>query len=186
MTRARIDGLLVAGGRSRRFGSDKRRARFGDATLAERSLALLRRAVDGDVFVAGRGAFDHPVSATFVEDASAGAGPLGGLVGALHRIRFGALVMPCDAPLVRADTLEALARLGRRTGRIVVVRSRRGLEPLVAFYPRRALPFLAGGLREGSRALHRLVVRAGAIAIDAPDSRELVNVNRPADFDRLA
>ena len=182
MTR-RIDGLLVAGGRSTRFGSDKRRARFGAQTLAERSLSLLRTAVEGDIFVAGHGAFDHPVSATFVDDASAGAGPLGGIVGALLRVRFGVVVVPCDAPLVRGDTLRSVAALGRRTERIVVVRSRRGIEPLVAFYPRRALPFLAAGLREGNRALHRLVARSGALAVEAPDSREMRNVNRPADLD---
>jgi len=191
----RVDGLLVAGGRSRRFGSDKRRAqlgaqpgsqfgsRFGSQTMTERSLALLRACTDGDLFVAGDGAFDHPVAAIFVADASANSGPLGGLVGALSRSRFGVLVLPCDAPLVRADTLASLARLGRRRARTVVVRSRRGLEPLVAFYPRSALPFLAAALREGNRALHRLVPRLGAIEVEAGDAREMHNVNRPGDLD---
>ncbi len=186
MTRRRIDGLLVAGGRSRRFGADKRRVSLEGRTLAERSLALLRGVVDGDVFVAGYGAFDHPVWATFVADADPGAGPLGGLVGALLRARFGVLVMPCDAPLVRADTLRAVVKLGRTSARPVVVRSHRGLEPLVAFYPRRVLPFLAAGLREGNRALHRLVVRIGALEIGAPDPREMHNVNRPQDLERIA
>jgi molybdopterin-guanine dinucleotide biosynthesis protein A len=186
MSRPRIDGLLVAGGRSRRFGTDKRRAALAGRTLAERSLSVLRRTVDGDVFVAGDGAFDHPVSAIFVGDAVAGAGPLGGLVGALLHARFGVLVMPCDAPLVRTDTLASLARLGRRSGQVVVVRSSRGIEPLVAFYPKRVLPFLSAGLREGNRALHRLIGRIGALEIDAPDPREMHNVNHPEDLARIA
>jgi molybdenum cofactor guanylyltransferase len=179
----RVDGLLVAGGRSRRFGSDKRKALAGGATLAERSLCLLRASVDGDVFVAGRGAFDHPVGAIFVADAGHHAGPLAGLVAALQRSRAGVLVMPCDSPLVRPDTLSALSRLGRRRGRTVVVRSRRGVEPLVAFYPKAALPWLAAGLREGNRALHRLLPRLRPLEVEAAGAHEMHNVNRAADLD---
>jgi molybdopterin-guanine dinucleotide biosynthesis protein A len=122
------------------------------------------------------------VNSIFVADASANAGPLGGLVGALARSRFGLVVLPCDAPLLRADTLAAVARIGRRRGRTVVVRSARGVEPLIGFYPRSALPFLAAALREGSRALHRLLPRLGALEIAAGDSREMHNVNRPGDL----
>jgi len=174
----------MAGGRSRRFGRDKRRALFNGRTLAERSLALLRSAVDGTVMVAGRGAFDRPVDAVFIEDADAGAGPLAGLVAALQRSRRGVLVLPCDAPLLRADTVSAIARAGRRSGGTVVARSRRGLEPLVAFYPKAALPILAAGLREQTRALHRLLPRLRARAIEAGDGREMHNVNSPADLER--
>ncbi len=181
--RRRIDGLLLAGGQSRRFGSDKRRAVFGTRTMAAGALALLRGAVDGDVFVAGRGAFERPVDAVSIEDAARGRGPLGGLVSALGRSRFGVLVVPCDAPLLRGDTLAAVARLGRRHGRTVVVRSRRGLEPLVAFYPRPALPVLAAGLREGTLALHRLLGRLAPLEVQSFDGRELHNVNTTRDLE---
>lgn len=182
-TVARVDGLLVAGGRSRRFGRDKRRERVGSQTLAERALELLRGSVDGEIFLAGTGAFDHPRAAIFVADAAPGMGPLGGLVAGLLRSRFGVLVLPCDAPLLGADTLRSVAHLGRHRARTVVVRSSRGLEPLVAFYPRSALPLLAAGLREGNRALHRLLPRLGALEIRALDGRELHNVNRPGDLE---
>ncbi len=178
-----IDGLLVAGGRSRRFGADKRRALLAGTTLAERAIALLRGATGGDLFIAGDGAFDHPVDAIFLRDAAANAGPLGGILAALARSRYGVVVLPCDAPFVRADTLATLARLGLRRGRAVCVRSPRGVEPLVAFYPRSALPILAGGLREGTKALHRLLPRLRASCVDTTGARELHNVNRPGDLE---
>lgn len=180
-----MDGLLLAGGRSSRFGGDKRRAVLGGRTLAERSLALLR-ARCANVFVAGRGAFDHDVRAVFVADEKAGAGPLGGLAAGLARSRDGVLVLPCDAPLVSADTLEALARAGRRRGRAVVLRSARGVEPLVAFYPRSALPVLRAALREGNMALHRLLPRLRAIELRIGAAREVLNVNRRGDLDEVA
>jgi molybdopterin-guanine dinucleotide biosynthesis protein A len=180
---ARLDGLLVAGGRSRRFGGDKRFARFGRATLAELALSVLRAHCGSGLFVAGRGAFAHPVRAVFVADAAAGVGPLGAIVAALRRARFGVLVLPCDAPFVRSDTVAAIARAALRGGRAVVARSPRGLEPLLAFYPRAALPFLEASLKARRVALHRLLARLDAVEIAVRDGRELHNVNRPADLE---
>lgn len=180
----RVDGLLLAGGRARRFGADKRRASIDGRTLAERALHLLRGAVDGDVFVAGRGAFDRPIRALLVEDAAQGAGPLAGIVAALGRSPFGVLVLPCDAPLVRSDTLAAVVRAALRRGRTVVARSPRGLEPLVAFYPRSALPLLSASLSARHCALHRLVSKLDAVVVDVRDARETHNVNRPIDLEQ--
>lgn len=180
----RVDGLLLAGGRSRRFGSDKRRARFGAATLAEGALRLLRGAVDGDVFVAGRGAFARPVPALFIEDAASGAGPLGAIVAGLQRARFGVLVLPCDSPFVRRDTLASVMRIALRTGEAVVVRSPLGLEPLVAFYPRSALPLLQAALRAGRLAIRQALPHMAVRILEVRDSREVLNVNRPSDLER--
>jgi molybdopterin-guanine dinucleotide biosynthesis protein A len=181
----RIDGLLLAGGLSRRFGSDKRRAVFGGRTLAARALIPLRGAVDGEVFVAAaRGRDDWPLTSILVEDASTGAGPLAGLLGGLARSRFGVLVSPCDTPLLRVATLQALADLGRRHGRTVIARGSNGIEPLVAFYPRAAFPVLAAALREGTLALHRAIRPLRPLELRMVDAAEFRNVNRPEDLPR--
>ncbi|HYC00652.1 MAG TPA: molybdenum cofactor guanylyltransferase [Candidatus Limnocylindrales bacterium] len=181
--RSRIDALLIAGGRSRRFGADKRHALLGTRTLAEIALAKLRAVADGDVFVAGAGALVRPAPVIFVEDAQRGRGPLAGIAGGLLRASFGVIVMPCDAPFVHVDTLATLARLGRRSGRAAVLRGARGWEPLVAFYPKSVLPALLGALREGLLAPHRLLARLGALAVSAPSAAETWNINRAGDFE---
>lgn len=178
----RVDGLLVAGGHARRFGSDKRRALFGSVTLAEAALARLREAVDGDVFIAGTGAFARPVHAHFVEDAAKGSGPLGAIVAGLVRSRFGVLVLPCDAPFVHRDTLACVTRMALASGDPVVVRSPRGLEPLVAFYPRSALPLLRRALVARRLALYQSLPLLNVRIVEARDSREFFNVNRPTDL----
>jgi len=179
---ARIDGLLLAGGRSRRFGRDKRHALLAGRTLADIAMCKLRAVVDGDLWVAGAGAFDARGGAFMADDLVRGRGPLSGIAGGLLRVSFGVLVLPCDVPLVTLDTLSALARAARRSGRVVAVRSVRGWEPLVAFYPRAVLPRLAAALREGQRAPHRLLERLGALALAAGSSDEVCNVNRLEDL----
>ncbi|HYC57103.1 MAG TPA: molybdenum cofactor guanylyltransferase [Candidatus Binatia bacterium] len=181
---ARIDGLLVAGGRSRRFGSDKRHALLGTRTLAEIAASTLRRVAGGPLLIAGRGVQAGAGTAIFVEDLQRGRGPLSAIAGGLARARFGVLVMPCDAPFVHVDTLSAIARLGRSSGRVAALRSPRGWEPLVAFYPATVLPILTAALREGLLAPHRLLARMGALAVPAASPAEVWNVNRISDLER--
>lgn len=178
----RIDGLLLAGGRSRRFGRDKRRALLGGRALADIAIARLRAVVDGDLWIAGAGTFQAGGPAFLVDDLVRGGGPLSGIAGGLLRARLGVLVLPCDVPLVSPDTLVSLLRVARRTGRVVALRSLRGWEPLVAFYPRAAFPLLAAALREGQRAPHRLLERLGALALPAGRTGEVWNVNRVEDL----
>jgi molybdopterin-guanine dinucleotide biosynthesis protein A len=155
----------------------------GGVALARVALASLRGCVDGSVFVAGPAAFDGWAPGVVqVVDADAGAGPLAGIVGALGLARFGLLVLPCDVPFVQGDTLAAVAALGRRRGRAVAVRGPAGVEPLVAFYPRSALPLLGAALKGGARAPHRLLPRLGALVV-AATAAELLNVNRTEDLE---
>jgi len=179
---ARIDGLLLAGGRSRRFGRDKRRALLGGRTLADIAIAKLRAVVDGDLWIAGAGTFEARGRAFLVDDLVRGRGPLSGIAGGLMRTSFGILVLPCDVPLVGLDTLSALTRMARRCGRVVALRSMRGWEPLVAFYPRTAFPQIAAALREGQGAPHRLLERLGALALPVGRTDEMCNVNRVEDL----
>lgn len=182
MAGARIDGLLIAGGRSRRFGRDKRNALLSGRTLADIALSKLRAVVDGDLWIAGAGTFKAAGRWLLVDDLDAGAGPLSGIAGGLLRARSGVLVLPCDVPLVAVDTLTAVVAAARRSNRVVALRSTRGWEPLVAFYPKAAFPQIAAALREGQRSAHRMLDRLDAIAIRVGRMHEMWNVNRIEDL----
>ncbi len=184
----RIDGVLLAGGRSRRFGADKRLAAYRDSVLFEHALRRLRGAVSGNVFVASGsrrerlpGAARHSI----VADAIPGRGPLGGIVAGLRKARRGVLVLACDVPVVAVDTLRALVRMGDRLDRPVVPRSGAGWEPLIAYYPAWALTVLEAALREGQLAPHRVLDRLGCVAATGIGMEQLRNVNRPADLETL-
>lgn len=179
-----IDGLLLAGGHSRRFGSDKRQAQLGPRTLLEITAGKLARAVSGELMVAVGVAAPAviPGGAIVLRDEAAERGPLGGIVAGLRRTRTGLLVLACDLPWVGAATLELLARLGRQHHRIVAPRSAIGWEPLVGYYPREALDVLAGALRSHCLAPHRILEKTGALAIAGVPAAELRNVNRPGDL----
>ena len=92
----RVLGALLAGGQSRRFGSDKALAHYGARRLIDHAVETLRAQTDALV-ICGR---DHPGAHALSDRPFAGAGPLGGLNAALHHaaaIGFDAvLCIPLD------------------------------------------------------------------------------------------
>ncbi len=82
-------GLVLAGGRARRFGRDKAAAVVDGETLLERAVACLRAACDGPVLVAsGDGASRPDVADGQVADlGGAGRGPLAGIGAGLSALR---------------------------------------------------------------------------------------------------
>ncbi len=183
----KIDGLVLAGGKSRRFGSDKRQALWNGEPLVLHALRMLTPIVGGTLFVAtgeSREALPGTARAVVLRDEPSGRGPLGGIAAALTRSRNGILVLACDLPRVRRATLEELARCGLASGRPVAVRSMRGWEPLIAYYPPSTLSYVRVALQHGRAAPRVLLDRLAAMAVRPRCSTEIINVNRPSDLDR--
>ncbi|WP_461214697.1 NTP transferase domain-containing protein [Lacticaseibacillus sp. GG6-2] len=121
-----MDGLVLAGGASKRFGQDKALAHFDSASLANVTHAvLLLKALCGQVYVAcnanNRNAIQSAVAelgATVIQDRQPvlGRGPISGLwsyFATLPRARGDVLVVACD---YRGLDLATLAPLVGRFG----------------------------------------------------------------------
>ncbi len=108
----RVLGAVLAGGQSRRFGSDKAQALLHGQPLIDHVIQALQPQVDALIIV-GRAWKDHPMVPDFP---SAGGGPLFGLCAAL---RHGAaqgfeavLTAGCDVLPVPADLRAQLSGAG--------------------------------------------------------------------------
>jgi molybdopterin-guanine dinucleotide biosynthesis protein A len=103
-----LAGLVLAGGRSRRFGRDKALVEFGGRTLLEVAVERFSRCGARAVAVRDNRAIAdqaHKLGAVVLSDVSdAGEGPLAGIAAGLawaNATGFAALaVAPCDAPLL--------------------------------------------------------------------------------------
>jgi molybdopterin-guanine dinucleotide biosynthesis protein A len=180
-----IDGLILAGGRSRRFGADKRVEPVEGRSMAELAYSKLAAVVDGTIFVATgarRETLPGLERAVAIVDEAPGRGPLGGLSAALLRSRDGVLVIACDLPNLRRSTLERLARAARSGDRPVALRGPQGWEPLVAWYPRSALHTVRLALRSSRPAPFLVLERLGALALPVVDASEVINVNTRSDL----
>lgn len=189
-------GLILAGGRSSRFGgSDKVLALLGDRPVvawAIERLAPQCRAVllsaNGDT---GRFApFGLPIVADHPEHR--GKGPLAGLLAGLDWLAARApdtvavVTAAGDTPALPRDLVQRLAA-ARIRGGVVAAAARSGgrSHPLAALWPVSGRETVRHMLREdGRRRVHDCLERLGTAWVDWPDTPfdPFHNINSPADL----
>lgn len=174
----RILGAVLAGGRSRRFGSDKAVAVHEGRTLIDRAIGTLGAQVE-DLVVCGRPA---PIDQlTGIADfPSADLGPLGGLCAALRFARahgFDAVLsMGCDVPMLPGDLASRLASPG---GAAYFVEA-----PIIGLWRSALARRLETHLtRGGDRSVRRWAAAIGAEAVRA--GFPIPNINTRQDLAEL-
>ena len=191
--RSAILGAVLAGGRSRRFGSDKAFADLGGVSLVRRAARSLDAAGGRVVVVANDLEKDLLEGVTVRPDLVPGIGPLGGLHTAVswaaEEDLRSVLVLATDMPFVPPRLLQALAaRLGPGVAVVPKSRSRRGFEPLCAAYDVACLPAIEAAIERGDRAVVSFFADVEVRYLDLaevsshgdPDAM-FFNVNRPED-----
>lgn len=198
ISRSAVLGVVLAGGLSRRYGTDKAFARLGDASLVRRAARSLEPVVARVVVVAndveGHEAEGLPVRSDLVP----GIGPLGGLHTAVSWAvedgYRGVVVVATDMPFVPSGLLEALVdRLGTEMAVVPESRSPRGFEPLCAAYDVACLPAIECAIDREDRAVVSFfddvhVGRLDLAVVSRHGDPETIffNVNRPEDRARAA
>jgi molybdopterin-guanine dinucleotide biosynthesis protein A len=193
-----VTGIVLAGGRSSRFGSDKLEARVDGERLLDRSVAALARVASEIVLVSEpspvRAAPSRPgVPVHLVEDPEPFGGPLVGLLAGLEAASEPlVLVVGGDMPSLNADVLRLLVtRLVHHPDRSVVTLAARGrLVPLpMALRTGAATDMARRLLGDGERRLRGLAERLPAVVVDErewrpldPDGDTLRDVDRPEDL----
>lgn len=176
MSRPRVLGAVLAGGRSSRFGSDKAVAMFDGRPLIECVITALNGQVDA-VIVCGR---RHPGLVSVVDWPTPDLGPLGGLNAALHYAgQHGfelVLTAGCDMPDFRSNILETLI-----DHEPIVLEGQRLIGLWPANLASKLDDFLAASKDHSIRAWMRAVG-----ANEAPFAGVIANINTSDDLLRLA
>jgi molybdenum cofactor guanylyltransferase len=168
-----ILGVVLAGGQSRRFGSDKALAEIDGRSLLSRAVDALSGWCE-HVVVVGR---ETAPAATLPDWPAPGLGPLGGLAAALRHARdegyrevlscgVDSVFLPEDLPGLLAPAPACLAD-----------------QPVVGLWPAGALAHAEAILSgDGRRSMYAFAEAVGARMVEAPSR----NVNTPADLRPLA
>lgn len=148
-----FSAVILAGGQSRRMGTDKAWLKRDGKTLLERQIELLQSLRASEVFISGRPDTDYTrFGLPVLRDLAADSGPLGGIERALEAAAQPLLlVLAVD---MAEMTLETLSELTSRCGpaRGVVPRVNGRVEPLAAVYPKTAWPDAVAILTRGSKS----------------------------------
>ena len=187
-----VTGVLLAGGKSRRMGEDKRYLVVGEQTLLERGLSVLRSILQEVLVVIAQDSPPLDVDARVVRDLVPGCGSLGGLyTGLMQATTPYTFVVACDMPFLDPTVISRFTS-GRVTADIVMAKLAARLHPMHALYGKQCLPVVeqmiqARQLKIQEMVSHeslrvRYITEADLFTID-PSGRSFQNVNTPADLE---
>jgi molybdenum cofactor guanylyltransferase len=140
---ARCTGVILAGGNATRYGgAPKGLVRVGGRRIIDRVAESLRAATDDLLLIANDAAANDWLPGVRREsDVRPGLGSLGGIHAALVHARGPVIVVAWDMPFVAAGLLAALREAGHSADVAVPESgSRRGVEPLCAYYGPACIP----------------------------------------------
>ena len=187
-----VTGVLLAGGKSRRMGEDKRYLVVGEQTLLERGLGVLRSIFQEVLVVIAQDSPPLDVDARVVRDLVPDCSSLGGLYTALTQTTTPHIFMvACDMPFLDPAVIAQFTSR-RAIADIVMAKLAARLHPMHALYGTRCLPVVEQMIRVRQLKIQEIVshaslrvlyvTEADLLTID-PSGRSFQNVNTPADLE---
>lgn len=184
-----VTGVILAGGRSSRMGSNKALLPYRGGRFIEvisRQMEELFREV---ILVT-----NHPDQYAFVpfrkvSDTFPGMGPLAGIhAGLAASSGEAAFVVACDMPYLNPLLIRSLVR-NADSGCVVIPESHLGPEPLHAVYGKGCLDEIQVSLAAGETRIRSFFSRSSVLTIPAsevalldPEFRSFCNINTPQEY----
>ncbi|MDH5667392.1 MAG: molybdenum cofactor guanylyltransferase [Nitrospira sp.] len=188
-----VTGILLAGGRSRRMGQDKRFLSVGEESLLNRSQRVLRSVFSRVYIVIAQDSENLDAEVPVLRDIVPGCGSLGGLFTGLKNSETSHVFLAsCDMPFLSPKVIQFLVTQ-KESVDIVIVRNDEGLQSTHALYSRKCLPIIADMIHRGRLRIRDLmnhpdlcvrVIEGKEIESIEPLSQSFMNVNTPADLER--
>ena len=189
---AEITGVILAGGTSSRFGSNKALAVHDGQPLISYAATTLERLFAHRLLITNVPETYDFLGWPSVGDHFKGAGPLAGIHSALGAVKTQhAFITGCDMPFLSERLICLLADLANGDWDVVVPCPGGRPEPLYGMYNRRCLPTIEASLHRDERKIGLIFqslkvrrVEEDELLAVLPDLGTFLNVNRPGDLPR--
>lgn len=142
-------GVILAGGKSRRMGSDKSFLEIGQAGMIQLVAAELQKVFEEILIAGGSEETGRRLGLTVVADLIPGGGPLSGIHAALTASSHDkCLVVPCDMPFLKAEMAALMVGLAQGY-EVAVPTDGVYFQPLFAVYDKSCIEVIEQSLRAG-------------------------------------
>jgi molybdopterin-guanine dinucleotide biosynthesis protein A len=177
-----IYGILLAGGKSSRMGTNKALLPVKGIPLIEHVSNAMRPYCREIVIVTNEDSvFSFLSDVTFVSDIYPGEGPLAGIHAGLSFIPeecYG-FVMACDMPVISHSLLRNM--LNHIPGPDAVICSD---QPFHALYHRRVTPIIENCLNRSRLRMDDFLEQIRTVTINHPETNCFINLNTPEEYER--
>jgi molybdenum cofactor guanylyltransferase len=183
-----VTGIILAGGKSSRFGSDKALYEYRGMKLIEYAIDVLKP-LTHEILISTNKPADYEFTGlkTF-QDAFPGQGPLSGIhSGLLHSAYDKTLVVGCDMPYLELALFEYLLNHSNRYQ--VIYPTHNGFtESMVGYYHKSCLDIIEAALKQGNNKILNAVEPLKVLFLnvddqDFYDSKLFRNINSQKDLD---
>ena len=174
-----FSGIVLAGGKSKRMGLDKRLIMFSGMNLLELSIKRLKGITEEVLVVMGEEENLDIEDARFVLDVEKNRGPMVGLFSGLYEMKnlYG-LVTPLDTPLLTSEFLNYLKENAIGYD-VTVPRWERRIEPLIAVYSKNLLPTMKEWIKKEKNSAPHLFVQETNLRVRFIEEEEISKFGNP-------
>ncbi len=184
-----ITGIILAGGKSLRYGQDKAFISLNGKFLIDKVISVMKQVFQNVIIIANEqkkySGFGLPV----YEDIIKGIGPIGGiLTGITYIQKTAGFFVACDMPFLNPELIAYMVKI-RNGFDVVIPKIGKNIEPLHAIYTKNCLPHIketiykkAYGIRTFFSKVSVRYVEKKEIVIYDPELKFLVNINTPEDM----
>ncbi len=185
-----INGIILAGGLSRRYGSCKSKLELENTRLLTRNYHLLSKFCD-KVLVSCKEQGEIEGYPCLFDEFSSQA-PMTGIYSALRYFQSPVLVLACDLPFMDEETLESLVNARNQAGlshqNLYMTTFQKKdsdlIEALVAIYEPSVLNCLENALKQEKYSLFRAVPKENRHTIPMENSKAFFNINYQEDMQK--
>ena len=188
-----ITGVILAGGQSSRFGTNKALALLRGKFLIQHVRDTLASVFDDCLLITNTPEEYMFLNMPMIKDRYQNMGPLGGIHAALHHSRKPwVFIIGCDMPAVTPEVITFLCSLAKKEFDAVIPCLETGPEPLCGLYHKTALETIELELKNHKTRIKNLLevlsvreAKEEELHLVVPGSPVFLNVNRKQDLNRL-
>jgi len=185
-------GVILAGGKSTRFGRNKAFETIGGSSLIARVVETMTSLFSETIIITNSPSQYRHLGLTMYQDLIKGLGPIGGIYTALKLInKDAAFFVACDMPFLNKSLISHMVEI-RESYDVIVPRMGWKIEALHALYTKRCIGQIEKNIRQGIYQVMKVFEHLRVRYVDEkeirrfdPDLRSFLNINRPQDLRRL-
>lgn len=176
-------GVILAGGKSKRFGSDKSLQYIGEITFIEKISSLLKKYFKEVVISANDIEKYSFLGLPIITDEIENRGPLGGIYSVLKNQNKNLFAIACDLPLVDEALIEEILN-STSNDPIIFATTIDFFQPLCGIYKKELLQNLENYLQTGNNSVMSFVKNIRhTIVLNEGVTNQLANINTISDYE---
>ena len=185
-----LTGIILAGGKSSRMGTDKAFLIYNNKTFIEHVIEALKPSVS-DIIISANTEVYSSLGYKVYNDSIPNCGPLGGIYTALSNSKSEKnIVISCDMPLVNAHLIKYLIEHAQEE-QVNLLAHNGNVEPLCAIYNKSCLPILKTCLKNNFLKMKNVLRQLSIHKIEIKNElfyhpQLMSNINTPTELNYIS